>query len=87
MRRQGKLGRASSASTLDTGVARSQTAGAKTTGNRFGTIQSRCNDSFRGDYKGISLKEVVGMYGTKSDGGFGVRGYKVPKQPEKEPIS
>ena len=27
------------------------------------------------------------MYGTKSDGGFGVRGYKVPKQPEKEPIS
>ena len=33
---------------------------------------------------GVPFSEMVKHYGTKGEDGFGIRGYKVPKQPEKD---
>jgi len=46
------------------------------------------DSKLRSDFKGMKLGEVVRRYGqrgTASD--FGIRGYQIPKQPEKNPLN
>jgi len=45
---------------------------------RFGTMDTEM--SHKKDYKGIPFKTFVERYGKREDGGFAIKGYKVPNR-------
>jgi len=74
----GALARVQSASTLDTGAI-AHSVGTKTAkAGRLTTLED--DAQYRGDYKGVAFGEFASRYGKRSDGGFGIKGYKLPRR-------
>jgi len=44
---------------------------------------AQSQENLRGDWNGLSIKEVAQMYRKKQDE-FGIQGYELPKQAEKQ---